>query len=112
MMSMGERSRACQTGVMTATRVERSGTAVLEVLREVSPPDATAFEAEYRAALRQAADSLDLSKADRVLTHWWGIAYLRLEPVTEHERDLVRRIDAGEDVGWASPEEYRTAKDA
>lgn len=85
---------------------------MLEVLREVSPPDATAFEAEYRAALRQAADSLDLSKADRVLTHWWGIAYLRLEPVTEHERDLVRRIDAGEDVGWASPEEYRTAKDA
>lgn len=39
-----------------------------------SPAEAETFQQEYRAALTQAAATLDLSGADTVLTHWWGIA--------------------------------------
>jgi hypothetical protein len=102
----------CDTGAVTVTvKVKRSGLAVLEALREVSPAEAAAFESEYRAALARASESLDLGEAEHVLTHWWGIVSLRLNPLTESERDLVRRFHAGEDVGWSSPEEYRAATD-
>lgn len=92
-----------------AGTVVRSGAAVLEALRALSPGEAEAFESEYRAALARASESLDLGDAERVLTHWWGIASLRLNPLTESEQELVRRFHAGEDVGWSSPEEYRAA---
>lgn len=92
------------------TLVERTGTAVRAALQEVAPAEADAFQAEFRAALARAADSLDLGDVERVLTHWWGILHLRLQPLTEPELDAVRRLRAGEDVGWSSPSEYRAAK--
>lgn len=100
----------CETGAVTVvTTIDRSGPAVLEALRAVSPSEAEAFEAEYRSALARAAESLDLGEAERVLTHWWGIVALRMHPLTEAEQELVRRFHAGEDVGWSSPQEYRAA---
>lgn len=68
------------------------------------------FAAEYRGALNRAAASLDLTESERVLNRWWGTAYLRLNPPTDDERELVRRLHAGEDVGWASPQEYVAAR--
>lgn len=91
-------------------RVERTGQAVLRALEEVAPSQAETFRREYRAALAEAAESLDLAKADAVLSRWWGIAYLRLNPPTAEEQDLVRRLQAGEDVGWSSPQEWLAAR--
>jgi len=95
-----------------AVKVQRTGPAVLEALLASSPAEADTFESEYRAALAAAAETLDVSPAERILTHWWGIAHLRLQPLSEDERDLLRRFHAGEDVGWASPAEYKATKSA
>jgi len=108
-----ECAHCCETEQVTVSaRVERSGQAILTVLREVAPADAETFAAEYRAALQQAATSFDLTESELVLDRWWGIAYLRSNPPTDEERELVRRLRAGEDVGWSSPEEYRAARQA
>jgi Family of unknown function (DUF6247) len=85
--------------------VKRSGASILRTLQEVSAGEAVQFAEEYRAALQRAAGSFDLSESERVLDRWWGIAHLRLNPPSEQERDLVRRLNAGEDVGWSSPQE-------
>ena len=85
--------------------VERSGPAILRALQDMSADDAERFAAEYRAVLEGAANTFDLSESERVLDRWWGIAHLRLNPATDEERDLVRRLNEGEDVGWSSPEE-------
>lgn len=106
----GPQCMFCHTGMVTVMVVERAGVAVLEALRELSPAEAEAFETEYRSALTRASESLDLTESERVLTHWWGIAHLRLQPLTDAELDLVRRFRKGEDVGWSSQEEYRAAK--
>ena len=91
-------------------RVARSAPAILHVLRDVAPTEATQFESEFRDALQQAAARLDLAPAERVLDRWWGIAHLRLNPPTAEERDLAHRLQAGEEVGWPSPEERLTAR--
>jgi len=90
-------------------KVERSGAAILLTLQEVSAGEADQFADEYRAALQRAASTFDLSESERVLDRWWGIAHLRLNPPIEEERDLVRRLRAGEDVGWSSPQERSAA---
>lgn len=95
--------------MVVEVRVARTGPAILQALQDVAPGEAETFAEEYRAALRRAAASLDVSEAEQVLTRWWGVAYLRLNPPTEEERDLVRRLEAGEDVGWASPQEWLAA---
>jgi hypothetical protein len=91
-------------------RVERSAPAILQVLREVAPAEAPLFETQFRDALHQAAATFDLSPADRVLNRWWGIAHLRLNPPTAEEREIARRLHAGEDVGWSSPQEWLAAR--
>lgn len=90
-------------------KVARTGPAIVEALQDMAPQEAEQFAAEYRAALGRAATSLDLTESEQVLDRWWGVAYLRLNPPTDQERDLVRRIDAGEEVGWASPQEWLAA---
>lgn len=92
--------------MVVEVRVARTGPAILRALQDAAPNEAQAFVAEYRAALGRAATSLDLTESEQVLDRWWGIAYLRLNPPTEEERAVVRRVDAGEDVGWASPQEW------
>ena len=81
--------------MVVEVKVARTGPAILQVLEEVSPGEAEAFAGEYGAALRRAGVSLDLSESEQILTRWWGIADLRLNPPTEEERDLVRRLEAG-----------------
>ena len=95
--------------MVVQVKVARTGPAILQALRDVAPGEAETFAGEYRAALRRAAASLDVSEAEQVLTRWWGVAYLRLNPPTVEERDLVRRLEAGEDVRWASPQEWLSA---
>ena len=88
--------------VMT-TKVARSGRDVSAALHERSPQEAALFDREYREALVRAAETFDLVEAETVLTRWWGVASLRVNPLTEQEQELVRRFRAGEDVGRSSP---------
>ena len=69
--------------MVVQVKVARTGPAILQALRDVAPGEAETFAGEYRAALRRAAASLDVSEAEQVLTRWWGVAYLRLNPPTE-----------------------------
>ena len=91
-------------------RVEHSAPAILQVLRDVAPAEATVFEGEFQDALQQASVTFDLSPVNRVVNRWWGIAYLRLNPPTADERELARRLRDGEDVGWSSPQERLAAQ--
>lgn len=90
--------------------VERSGASVRAALLETSSADAEAFEREFLQALTRAAESLDLTEAERVLTHWWGVAHLRVQPLSDSEVDTIRRFRAGEEVGWPLPAAYRAAR--
>jgi hypothetical protein len=83
---------------VTMTRIERSGRAIHTALQTSSPDEADRFADEYRGALTRAAETLDVSDAEAVLDRWWGIATIRANPLTEDERELVRRVRAGEDL--------------
>lgn len=101
----------CHTDPMAVdVRVERSPSAILQVLRDVAPAEAAKFEGEFRDALKQASATFDLAYLNRVVNRWWGIAHLRLNPPTAEEREAVRRLRAGEDVGWASPQDWLAAQ--
>jgi hypothetical protein len=84
------------------TTIERSGQAIRAVLADLSPEEARSSSSSTEP-LRRAAESLDLMEADAVLTRWWGIATNRANPPSNEERQLIRRMRAGEDVGWSSP---------
>ncbi len=101
----------CHTDSMAVdVRLDRSASAILQVLRNAAPAEAALFEGDFRDALQQASATFDLSPLNRVVNRWWGIAYLRLNPPTAEEREAVRRLRAGEDVGWASPQERLAAQ--
>lgn len=91
-------------------RVERSAPAIRQVLRDVAPAEVAQFESEFQDALQRASATFDLSPVNRVVNRWWGIAYLRLNPPTGEEREAARRLRAGEDVGWATPQERLAAQ--
>ncbi|HET8970624.1 MAG TPA: DUF6247 family protein [Candidatus Nanopelagicales bacterium] len=88
---------------VTMTRIERSGPAIQAALAVSSPGEAAQFGDDYRAALSAAAETLDLTDAETVLTHWWGIATIRANPLSSAERELVRRVRAGEDLPVGAP---------
>ena len=85
-------------------RIARTGAAILSALQDVSPAEAVTFADEYRKALQRASASLDLAESERLLDRWWGVAYMRLNPPTAEELEIRRRLDAGEEVGWPSPQ--------
>lgn len=91
-------------------KIIRSGQAIRDALEQVSPSEAAEFECEYRQALTRAAESLDLSEAELVLNRWWGVAQLRLDPPSAHERQLIKQFKDGNDVGWSSPADWAAAQ--
>ena len=76
--------------------VRRTGPAIRAVLAELAPLECQAFETELTAAIREAAHSLDLTRAELVLDRWWGIATLRLHPPTHEEQRAVAQAHAGD----------------
>ncbi len=88
-----------------ATKIERSGPAIRAALAEASPDECAQFEAEFAAALDQASAQMDLAPADEVLDRWWGIAAIRINPLTDAERDQVARARAGDFTGLWEREE-------
>lgn len=79
--------------------VDRTGPAIRAALREVSPDELPEFEAEFHIALAEADDDFDVSRIDRVITHWWGIANMRVDPPTAAERELVEQVARGDFEG-------------
>lgn len=76
-------------------KVERTGPAIRAALREVSPDEVPDFEAEFHTALAEADDDFDVSRIERVISRWWRIAHLRLNPIPEEERAQAERAAAG-----------------
>jgi Family of unknown function (DUF6247) len=83
----------------TVHGVERTGTAIRAALAPSDPDGAARFEAQLRAALADAATSLDLSEVEAVLTRWHAIAVMLVNPLTPGERDQLTRARAGDAHG-------------
>lgn len=69
--------------------LERTGPAIRAALREAAPDELPDFEAEFHIALAEADDDFDVSRIDHVITHWWGIANVRLDPISEDARAVA-----------------------
>jgi len=79
--------------------VERSGPAIRAALLTYAPDRCAKFEAEFRSALALAADSLDLSGPQAVLKHWQAVAIMEANPLTDEERENLKRAKAGDSSG-------------
>jgi hypothetical protein len=86
----------------TSVGVERSGPSIRAALAQHAPEQCNEFEAEFRIALAEADDDFDLSRAQAVIDKWWPIAYSRLHPPTEEERQIVARVRAGDYAGLST----------
>lgn len=83
------------------TKIERSGPAVRAALAQLSPEECAQFEAEFAQAVAVAGTDYDLTPAQRVLDRWWGIAVIRANPLTDHEKaQLARARDGVFDGLW------------
>lgn len=87
------------------TKIERSGPAIRAALAQFAPAERALFDADFRQALTQAGEKFDLAPVDAVLDRWWGVAAIRANPLTTHERQLVAQARAGDDSGWLTPDQ-------
>ena len=97
----GQEHRQCATDTpdFTPRSVERSGPAIRAALLAYAPERCAEFEADFRSALTLAADSLDLSGPQAVLKHWQVVAIMEANPLTDEERENLRRAKAGDSSG-------------
>ncbi len=85
---------------VTTTKIDRAGPAIRSALAEHSPAECELFEDDFRQAVTEAGETFDLGRVDAVLGRWWGIATIRANPLTDHERELIAQARAGDDTGW------------
>ena len=76
---------------------------------DVAPDDCARFEADYHAAILQAGVEFDLAPVEVVVDRWWGIAELRMNPLTPAERQLVESARLGVEAGWVARPEVNPA---
>ncbi len=83
-----------------ARRVEKTPAAIRDAL---DPGQRGQFEAEYRAALARAADTLDLEPVLTLVQHtWWVRAVMYLNPeILDGVADDLKRVNAGDDSVFA-----------
>jgi hypothetical protein len=93
---------------MTAstTKIERSAPAVRAVLAQVSPDECAQFEVEFAEGLARAGAEFDLAPAEAVLDRWWGIAAIRLNPLSEQEKAQVVAARGGAVAGLRALDEH------
>ncbi|MGH3786439.1 MAG: DUF6247 family protein [Pseudonocardiaceae bacterium] len=96
-MSGNERRRVATD--YTPRTVERSGPAIRVALLTYAPERCAQFEADFRSALALAAENLDLSGPQEVLTHWQAVAMMAANPLTDQERAQIERAKAGDFSG-------------
>jgi hypothetical protein len=97
----GQEQRQCVTDTpeYVPRWVERSGPAIRAALLAYAPERCAEFEAVFRSALALAADSLDLSGPQAVLKHWQAVAIMEANPLTDEERENLKRAKAGDSSG-------------
>ncbi len=99
------RPRLTRVGGYTSTMVERSGPAIRAALVAHAPERCVQFEVELRSALARAAEDLDLSGPQAVLTHWHAVATMAANPLTDVEREQIERAKAGDHTGLSTRDE-------
>jgi hypothetical protein len=87
------------------TRIERSGTAIRAVLAEHAPDECAQFEVEFQQAIQRAGQTFDLAPVDALMDRWWGIAAIRANPLSEHERAQVAQAKTGDFSGLLARDE-------
>jgi hypothetical protein len=97
----GHEHRRCTTDARDymPRPVEKSGPAIRAALLAYAPERCAQFEAEFRSALALAADNLDLSGPQAVLKHWQAVAIMAANPLTDEERENLKRARAGDFSG-------------
>ena len=84
----------------TTTRVKRSGPSIRAALAEThSPAECEVFRAEFADALAVAGRTYDLVPLEALLDRWWGIAVMRINPLSPAEQDQLARARAGDFAG-------------
>lgn len=81
------------------TSLPRTGPAIADALAPGPGVGREQFESELRAAISNAASTLDLSPVDEVLDRWWRIAVARREMLSDEESQLLDRIRKGDFSG-------------
>lgn len=79
--------------------VAKTGPAIRAALKEASPDELPDFEAEFHTAIAEADDDFDTSRIERVLTRWWGIAHVRLNPIPMDEREAAKKAGTDDLAG-------------
>ncbi|AWS40174.1 DUF6247 family protein [Streptosporangium sp. 'caverna'] len=78
----------------------------------LAPQHVEAFDREYRAAMAQATEELDLAPALDFIERWWPIAVLcargEYQRVTEIAAGIAGRADRGQDLATVSWEVAET----
>lgn len=90
----------------TTVVIERSGPGIRAALAEHAPVDRLRFEEEFRDALARAADDLDLTRVDALLSRWHALATMAANPLTPHELDQLARAKAGDLSGLRARDEH------
>jgi Family of unknown function (DUF6247) len=89
----------------TATAVKRTGPGIAAALRQHAPREAVRFESELREALARAATDLDVARVEAVMARWHTRACILANALTDDERELVRRAQAGDFSGLRARDE-------
>lgn len=76
------------------------------------PEDIGVFDTQFRAAMREASETFDLTVVHECLDRWWGIAWSSQNPERHRAAmDAARRLVAGEAVATSSWAEIATRRD-
>ncbi|MGH3903050.1 MAG: DUF6247 family protein [Pseudonocardiaceae bacterium] len=84
---------------VATTKVACSGSAIRAALADPAPDACALFEAELQQAMGRASETFELTALDAVLDHWWGIATIRANPLSEQEHAQLARARTGDYTG-------------
>jgi len=91
---------------VATTKIERSGPAIRAALAEFAPDECALFETEFQRAMARACETFELAPLDAVVDRRWGIAAIRITPLSEQERAQVERAKTGDFTGLFAHDEH------
>lgn len=79
--------------------VERTVPAIRVALEHLGTGAVQSFDADFRRALELAGAALDLAPVEDVLDRWWARAVAAANPLSDLEREQLRRAHRGDLTG-------------